>query len=108
MSPLRVVICAFIGVGLFLVLVAIFAAGLPHPLFRGIVAFVTLSGGGFAIFYMVFRGLRDGVISYGYSRENNPVSFWLYIALGAVCGTVACAFAIYCLVNHAQIFDTLR
>lgn len=105
MSPLRVVIFAFAGVGVFLALVAIFSAGLSHPLFRGVVAFTTLAGGGFAVFYIIFRGLRDGVVSYGYTRENNPFGFWLYIVLGSVCGVVACAFGLYCLLNHSQIFS---
>jgi uncharacterized membrane protein YfcA len=108
MSPLRVILGAYLLVGIFLGMVGIFSAGLHHPMLRATVTFGTLTTGGISAFYVVSRELRRGLKPDAYGRRSVPLSFWLYVSLGFICGTLSCVLGVYFLINHSQLFDAPR
>jgi|SRR5271157_4437357 len=101
MSPVKVFLCVLAGIGVFLGLAALVWLGSRNPIFGRLLEFAACTAFGGYISGLVYRGLKNGVISYGYRRESSPFAFWLYIVLGAVCGTLGFGGGVYCLFNSS-------
>ena len=107
MSPVRIAICALVGVGIFLGIAGMLSVGLPHPLFRGLLIFGLFVTAGTFLLRTVFIGFRNGVmVAMGsrYARLTSPFGFWFYVSLASLLGVLACAFGIYCLVYFSKLF----
>jgi hypothetical protein len=99
MSVGKVILSVLSGVGIFLCLAGLVWFGSRHLLFGRVMVFSAFAVTGGFLFAIVHRGMKNGVISYGYRREETPFAFWLYVVLGVICGTVAFGGGIYCLVT---------
>ncbi len=99
MSPSKVILCVLAGVGIFVALAGFVWLGSPHPIFGRLLGSATFTAAGGFLFVVVYRGLKNGVISYGYRRDSSPFAFWLYVVLGAICGAVGLGGGVYCLIN---------
>jgi hypothetical protein len=98
-----IIICSAIII--FSILVGLYGWGvIESHIYIAVLMFVMFFAVGTFIWYMIFGGLRRGVISINakasisvYDRRQNPFAFWFYIFLFFIVGLLAYGAGIYIL-----------
>jgi hypothetical protein len=106
MSPRNANIIACGVIIIFAIFIGLGSRGaIKSPAYKSVVLSVVFGVAGGFILCVVFSSARRGTIFINakasisaYSRHRNPVAFWFYISLFALCGLVSLGAGIYCLV----------